>query len=106
MKDPEPITPPALYFNRRALLQAGAIAGTAAATAGLYRTLNGVSVDGPQTKKLEQVTAAPEGSVGGFRVQHEAQTPLADITHYNNFYEFSTDKGAVAKKAAGFVTDN
>jgi sulfoxide reductase catalytic subunit YedY len=31
-------------------------------------------------------------------------TSYKDITNYNNFYEFSTDKEAVASAAAGFVT--
>lgn len=35
---------------------------------------------------------------------NEAPTPLQDIAHYNNFYEFSTDKQAVAELAEKFVT--
>ena len=31
-------------------------------------------------------------------------TPIEDITNYNNFYEFSTDKQAVARESKGFVT--
>jgi sulfoxide reductase catalytic subunit YedY len=34
----------------------------------------------------------------------EASTALQDITHYNNFYEFSTDKRAVASLAKDLVT--
>jgi sulfoxide reductase catalytic subunit YedY len=34
----------------------------------------------------------------------EPQTPFDDITHYNNFYEFSTDKESVAPAAANFDT--
>src|SRR5207248_3113644 len=33
----------------------------------------------------------------------EKQTPFDDITHYNNFYEFSTDKVGVAPAAEGFI---
>jgi sulfoxide reductase catalytic subunit YedY len=39
----------------------------------------------------------------GFRVA-ESATSLQDITHYNNFYEFSTDKEAVAAMSAKFDT--
>jgi sulfoxide reductase catalytic subunit YedY len=34
----------------------------------------------------------------------EPQTPVQDVTHYNNFYEFSTDKERVASAAASFET--
>jgi sulfoxide reductase catalytic subunit YedY len=37
-------------------------------------------------------------------VVNESLTPFAAITNYNNFYEFSTDKGGVAPAAQGFVT--
>src|SRR4029077_19494374 len=39
----------------------------------------------------------------GFRVA-EPTTRFEDITHYNNFYEFSTDKEGVAPAAAKFDT--
>ncbi|HKR59128.1 MAG TPA: protein-methionine-sulfoxide reductase catalytic subunit MsrP, partial [Pyrinomonadaceae bacterium] len=39
----------------------------------------------------------------GFAVS-DPLTPLAEITNYNNFYEFSTSKGGVALAARGFVT--
>jgi len=38
---------------------------------------------------------APEQTVPPL---NEKNTPYEDITHYNNFYEFSTDKLAVAGK--------
>ncbi|HEY1490375.1 MAG TPA: protein-methionine-sulfoxide reductase catalytic subunit MsrP, partial [Verrucomicrobiae bacterium] len=59
-----------------------------------------------ETAKIENITApvAAAGDATGFRVD-EAQTSLENITHYNNFYEFSTDKEEVAVKAANFMTD-
>jgi methionine sulfoxide reductase catalytic subunit len=39
----------------------------------------------------------------GFRAD-EALTSLADITNYNNFYEFDTEKRGVASAAQSFVT--
>jgi sulfoxide reductase catalytic subunit YedY len=39
----------------------------------------------------------------GYRVNEEL-TPFEDITNYNNFYEFSTNKRSVAAAAKGFVT--
>jgi len=34
----------------------------------------------------------------------EARTSLQDVTHYNNFYEFTTDKDSVADASANFKT--
>ncbi len=100
------ITPPEIYFNRRKLLRGGLLVGTAAATAGLYRLVNRVGNEVTKTKELGSVTAADDAANLGFRVHGEESTSLADITNYNNFYEFSTDKEAVAAKAAGFDTQN
>jgi sulfoxide reductase catalytic subunit YedY len=35
----------------------------------------------------------------------EKETPLADVTHYNNFYEFGTSKTDPAENAKNFVTE-
>ena len=45
----------------------------------------------------------PPADAAGFRATDKA-TSFQDITHYNNFYEFSTDKEAVAEAAAKFET--
>jgi sulfoxide reductase catalytic subunit YedY len=68
--------------------------------------LNGVSNDKVDTKAIAGLAdGGSEGGVGsGFRVD-EPMTPLESIAHYNNFYEFSTDKDGVAPLAAGFKTD-
>jgi methionine sulfoxide reductase catalytic subunit len=79
------ITPRAVYLSRRNLLRGAVLAGSVAATGLLYRTLNPRSA----------VRAGPmRPGVNSFQ----------DITHYNNFYEFSTDKYEVADEAADFVT--
>ncbi|HZF00765.1 MAG TPA: protein-methionine-sulfoxide reductase catalytic subunit MsrP [Methylomirabilota bacterium] len=103
------ITPPALYFNRRNFIRAGILTASAVATGVVYRKLNPVGttkVKAIETAKIEGITtnsvAAADNS--GFRVDEE-QTSLENITHYNNFYEFSTDKESVAEKAANFKTD-
>ena len=38
-------------------------------------------------------------------VKDEAITPFKDATHYNNFYEFGTDKGDPAKNAGALITE-
>jgi len=98
------ITPPALYFNRRNFIRTGILAASAVATGVVYRRLNHVSTTTVKTAAIEgltQATNAPADS--GFRVD-EPETSFQDITHYNNFYEFSTDKQAVADASENFQT--
>src|SRR5580692_10307211 len=99
------ITPPALYFNRRNFIRAGVLAASAVATGALYRRLNHVSTTTVKTAQIEglaKATNAPTNS--GFTV-NEPETSFEDITHYNNFYEFSTDKQGVADASENFKTD-
>jgi sulfoxide reductase catalytic subunit YedY len=102
------ITPPSIYFNRQTLLR-GAIAAASVATTGvLYRRLNGKStatIEAPPLTGLTKATSSTtDGVNNGFHVD-EAQTPLSSVTHYNNFYEFTTDKDEVADRAAHFQTN-
>jgi methionine sulfoxide reductase catalytic subunit len=108
LKDPDKITArevtdPAVYFNRRKFIQTGILAASAVATGAVYRRLNHPATGAIQTARIEGLTAAATNDAGGFRVA-EAETSLQDITHYNNFYEFSTDKEGVAAAAANFET--
>jgi sulfoxide reductase catalytic subunit YedY len=104
------VTPPELYFNRRSLLKAGAIAATAFGTAALYRRLNGLPPPTVEKAKLAglenpaEVAAADHLDPGIVRAFHtdEAMTPFQSVTHYNNFYEFSTDKDGVAGAVGDF----
>jgi sulfoxide reductase catalytic subunit YedY len=109
VKDPNKIlareiTDPAVYFNRRTFIRTGIVAASAVATGLVYRRLNHVAtgtVDTPLIKGL--TTPAAVADATGFRVA-ESATSLQDITHYNNFYEFSTDKEGVAPASAKFET--
>ena len=92
------ITPPEVYFNRRSFLRGGLVAGSAAATALLYRRLNGVDLVETQTAELAGLQRP-----AAYRATEEL-TPKASITNYNNFYEFTTNKDGVAAAAAGFQT--
>jgi len=110
LKDPNKIssrevTDPAVYFNRRRFIQAGILAASAVATGVVYRRLNPVAAGKVNTPVIEGVIKSTPTSANttGFRVD-EPETSLEDITHYNNFYEFSTDKEGVAPAAAGFET--
>jgi sulfoxide reductase catalytic subunit YedY len=99
------ITPPTVYFNRRNFIRTGILAASAVATGAAYRRLNPVAMGEVKTAKLEGVISAPSATnaATGFRVD-EPETSFEDITHYNNFYEFSTDKEGVASAAQGFDT--
>lgn len=95
------ITPERVYVNRRTIMKAGLLAATAVATGWVYRRLNAPSTTEVNTAQIDVATpTAPAHS--GFSVD-EAKTSLQDITHYNNFYEFSTNKDAVAGAAANFT---
>jgi methionine sulfoxide reductase catalytic subunit len=101
-KFPEPlpseITPEHIYLNRRNFIRAGLVAGTVAATGLTYRFFNPPPVGETPTAEIANVEPKPaDNSLG-------TPNSFEDITNYNNFYEFSTDKRAVAKRAQRLVT--
>ena len=99
------ITDKRVYLNRRLFMRGGALAATMAATGLLYRKLNPAPLEPPKGETLANVAKSSnaEAVSKGFAV-NEDLTPLAAITNYNNFYEFSTSKGGVAEAARGFIT--
>jgi sulfoxide reductase catalytic subunit YedY len=108
------ITDKKVYLNRRLFIRGAILTGTVAATGTLYRTLTGNSREASSRKKEARSRpsdAASRQEVAGAKPAPSSEysvtdqpTPYEDITHYNNFYEFSTDKAAVADKSAGFVS--
>jgi sulfoxide reductase catalytic subunit YedY len=78
------VTPERLYLRRRELMT-GASALAALALAGRARAAD--------------ESALPPVKKSGWLVTGESQTPLKDITTYNNFYEFGTGKGDPAERA-------
>jgi len=102
IKPPDPIksseiSDPAALLSRRSFMRGAVLAGTAAGTALVYR----------QFATPSQASRAGEAIAGVLPAAEpiqEARTSLEAITHYNNFYEFSTDKRAVASRARKFVT--
>jgi sulfoxide reductase catalytic subunit YedY len=89
------ITDESTYLNRRNFIRAAALAGSAAATGIGYRLLN------PPTPK-EVVTAEINDVVRRPGTLADDKTSFEDITNYNNYYEFSTNKREVASLAADF----
>lgn len=99
--DSSEITSEENYLNRRNFIRAAILAGTTVSTGLVYRRFNA-----PSTEKIAAPTTAPDAPViAGYQTPDgEAATSFKDISNYNNFYEFSTDKGEVADAASNFVT--
>jgi len=91
------VTPKSVYLNRRKFLQAMGIAGAAAAAGSrvfdvafpLRSALAGTQFTG--------LIKSPFSTT-------EKQNSLSDVSHYNNYYEFGTDKSDPAKNAQNFKT--
>ena len=87
------ITPKSVYLNRRNFMKGSlALGATALAGRKLYGLFDPEAVHAES--KLQYQKSAYSTS--------EKLTPLKDVTHYNNFYEFSTDKDGPAKLAGSF----
>ncbi len=91
------ITPRHLYVNRRKFLAGAAIAGAAAATGIRFRELASPS-------SLVEANAKIDGIQKSSFNTTEKITPLKDVSNYNNYYEFSTDKYGPAGFAKDFKT--
>jgi methionine sulfoxide reductase catalytic subunit len=97
------ITDKKVYLNRRLFMRGAVLAATTVATGALYRKLNPPPPVKRPGEKLAVEVQKP-ATVEGAPPAGEKLTAVEDITNYNNFYEFSTDKRSVAEEAAGFVT--
>jgi sulfoxide reductase catalytic subunit YedY len=79
------ITPKDLYLNRRKFLAGAAIAGAAAAAGiGLREVVSPTAVV-HAGNKIDGIKKSSFSTT-------ETITPYKDVTNYNNYYEFSTDK--------------
>ena len=91
------ITPKDVYLNRRRFLIGAAVAGVATAAGFAFRELGSPSMVTEANAKIDGVKKS------SFSIT-EAQTPFKDVSSYNNFYEFSTDKNEPADVAKNFKT--
>lgn len=94
------ITDEKAYLNRRNFIRAGLLTGSMLATGIGYRFLNPPPPKEVETAEIEDVIKSTDG-----KKLPDEQTSFQDITNYNNYYEFSTSKTAVASKAEKFVTE-
>jgi sulfoxide reductase catalytic subunit YedY len=96
------VTPKSLYVNRREFLKSAGLASAAAVGAGLLSDLAFPSSAGAASG------STPTGKIDGIRQSplstSEKQNSLKDISNYNNYYEFSTDKYEPASLAKNFKT--
>jgi len=87
------ITPQSVYLNRRAFLRAAGLFGAGAALAACSPRPTATTAPG-----FEPSAGAATDELG------DPLTAFDAITHYNNYYEFSTNKEAVADLASTFRT--
>lgn len=81
------VTPENVYNSRRIFLKTSIYAATGLATAGAYNLFR---------KEAPHIVGGPQVSQKIFG--KDSTTSLENIMNYNNYYEFSTDKEAVAAK--------
>jgi methionine sulfoxide reductase catalytic subunit len=91
------ITPKSLYLNRRSFLAGAALAGTAAAAGFRLRKVVSPSEAVLAGNKINGIQKSPFST-------SETITAYKDVTHYNNYYEFGTEKQEPAELAKNFRT--
>jgi methionine sulfoxide reductase catalytic subunit len=103
------ITPEHLYLSRRTFMAAGAAVGGAALLAACAPRTD---LSGAGSVAQSQATTQLEEGESGIPVMYENTDEFGDpwtsfeaVTNYNNYYEFSTNKEAVADLAEDFPTE-
>jgi sulfoxide reductase catalytic subunit YedY len=91
------ITSKSVYLNRRRFLTGAAIAGAASVAGFTFHQLSSPTMVSEANTKIEGIQKSAFSTT-------ETQTPYKDVTNYNNFYEFSTDKYEPAGVAKDFKT--
>jgi methionine sulfoxide reductase catalytic subunit len=90
---PSEITPKQVYLSRRDFMKAATVAAGAALLAACAPTVSG------ETQPVRPIPTSDQTDEFGDKVNS-----YKDITNYNNYYEFTTDKQEVASLAQGFKT--
>src|SRR5579859_1588199 len=93
------VTPKQVYLDRRKFLQAMGIVGATTLAGKRLFELGMPSHTALAATKFSDVIKSPFSTT-------EKQNSYEDVTHYNNFYEFGTDKSDPAKNAQKFNTSN
>jgi len=93
------VTPKSVYVNRRSFLQAMGIASAAAVVGSRIFELAAPSQTALAATEFRGLIKSPFSTT-------EKVNSFENVTHYNNFYEFGTDKLDPAKNAQKFNTSN
>jgi methionine sulfoxide reductase catalytic subunit len=91
------VTPRSVYIDRRNFLRAMGIVGATAVAGKGFLELASPSQMAFAATKFTGLTKSPFSTT-------EKQNSLEDVSHYNNYYEFGTDKGDPAKNSQNFKT--
>jgi methionine sulfoxide reductase catalytic subunit len=91
------VTPKNLYLNRRAFLAGLGVAGAAAVAGFRLHEMASPATKADANAKIDGLQKSPFSTT-------EAITPYKDVSNYNNYYEFSTDKYEPAGLAKNFRT--
>ena len=93
------VTPKAAYLDRRKFLQAMGIVGATAVAGKRFFELAMPSQTALAATKFGELVKSPFSTT-------EKINSFEDVTHYNNFYEFGTEKTDPVKNAQKFNTSN
>ncbi|HVS26615.1 MAG TPA: protein-methionine-sulfoxide reductase catalytic subunit MsrP [Burkholderiales bacterium] len=93
---PSEITPQDLYVRRREFIKAVALTVAGAAMPALFNTPREARGAAPATP-FTNLHSSTYSTL-------EEKTPFKDVTHYNNFYEFGTDKYSPGERAGSLKT--
>jgi sulfoxide reductase catalytic subunit YedY len=101
------VTPESIYLSRRSLLGASLAGLTISALPSWAQAAEpsqyaGVEAGSAPDWFQNKLSSTQWQAV---TVKDEAITPFKDATHYNNFYEFGTDKGDPAQNAGSLKTE-
>src|SRR5437899_1214647 len=91
------VTPKYTYLNRRQVLRAMGLGGAALVGVKVLSHLAFAPAEVHAGTKLTVAVKSPFSTT-------EKQSTFEDVTHYNNFYEFGTDKVDPSKNAGNFRT--
>jgi sulfoxide reductase catalytic subunit YedY len=99
------ITPEKFFWNRRQFITRLALAATGTALAGCGSKENvSDATDVPLPVRGSDVLYPPARNAK-YQVEDRTLTPANIAGRYNNFYEFTTEKAAVARLASGLTID-
>ncbi len=94
------ITPESLYMSRRQWMKWAAVGAAGATLAACAPGSSSAGSSAPAATPVKGTVIPGQTDELGNKLNS-----LADITHYNNYYEFTTSKEDVAPMSTGFSTD-